>query len=84
MQVFARMYVLNTSFVFVPESVGIHMAFTCWSAAEIIRYSYYLLELLGTEIGLISWLRRSSFIILYPVGVSGEIVTMYESFGSFL
>merc|ERR1712137_58006 len=50
-----------------------------WSLIEVVRYSFYALNLLGITIGIHLWLRYSLFIVLYPSGVFSEICTLYLS-----
>ena len=40
---------------------------------EIVRYSYYALKLAGLEISLLTWLRYTLFLVLYPFGVLSEL-----------
>lgn len=40
-----------------------------WSLAEIIRFSYYLFK----NVSLFKTLRYNAFMILYPVGILGEL-----------
>ena len=51
-----------------------------WCFAEIIRYAHYLTQLLKKENKIISWLRYSAFLILYPIGVACEFFIMYLVF----
>lgn len=46
--------------------------FIVWSLIEIVRYPYYLTQLLKTEISFLTWLRYSIWIPLYPLGVMCE------------
>ena len=55
-----------------------------WGLVEVPRYAFYLNGLLGPggQAGTaypIFWLRYSLFAILYPTGISGEILTMVAS-----
>ncbi|KAJ5080638.1 ptpla domain protein [Anaeramoeba ignava] len=50
-----------------------------WSPSEIIRYSYYLIRALKKEINIVTWLRYSLFIVLYPIGVVSEIMSIINS-----
>ncbi|CAG7838022.1 unnamed protein product [Allacma fusca] len=52
-------------------STGVPLLLICWVVTEVIRYSYYALNLLGSA-GVIAWFRYSLFIILYPLGSTGE------------
>ena len=51
-----------------------------WSITEIIRYSYYTSSLLNVKIGLLTWLRYTLFIILYPLGAGSELLCIYKAF----
>ena len=71
---FAVVAVLNQS----PEKVAtdnvfLRMMLFAWSLTEVIRYTYY-----GTpvEIKPLTWLRYTLFLVLYPMGVTGEIGTL--------
>lgn len=44
-----------------------------WSLTEVIRYSSYIASLLDVKIYVLTWLRYTLFIGLYPMGVSGEL-----------
>ncbi len=41
-----------------------------WSITEMIRYSFYAGGLLHMTPGVLTWLRYTLFIILYPIGVT--------------
>ncbi|KAL1507615.1 hypothetical protein AB1Y20_007234 [Prymnesium parvum] len=52
-----------------------------WSLAEVVRYAFYVNCLLGPggqtgSLYPIFWLRYSAFAILYPSGISGEVLTL--------
>jgi hypothetical protein len=50
-----------------------------WAASEVIRYAFYVCNLLfGSVPAPLKWARYSGFTILYPLGISGEMVTMYK------
>jgi very-long-chain (3R)-3-hydroxyacyl-CoA dehydratase len=51
-----------------------------WSPTEVIRYSYFTFMLSGTGVpAVVSWLRYSTFYVLYPIGISSECWLMYKS-----
>ncbi|XP_048202742.1 very-long-chain (3R)-3-hydroxyacyl-CoA dehydratase 2 [Perognathus longimembris pacificus] len=52
---------------------------TAWTITEIIRYSFYTFSLLNHLPYLIKWARYTLFIVLYPMGVSGELLTIYAA-----
>ncbi|KAH0504436.1 Very-long-chain (3R)-3-hydroxyacyl-CoA dehydratase 2 [Microtus ochrogaster] len=50
-----------------------------WTITEIIRYSFYTFSLLNHLPYIIKWARYTFFIVLYPMGVSGELLTIYAA-----
>jgi very-long-chain (3R)-3-hydroxyacyl-CoA dehydratase len=58
------------------HSIGILLAVTAWSITEVIRYVYYALNLFQASPRLLTWCRYSFFIVLYPLGVTGELLTI--------
>lgn len=44
-----------------------------WSITEIIRYSYYASNLTGGVPYFLTWLRYTTFYVLYPTGVASEV-----------
>lgn len=44
-----------------------------WTVTEVVRYSFYLCNLLGFVPYPLLWCRYSFFYVLYPLGVSGEL-----------
>ncbi|XP_040296904.1 very-long-chain (3R)-3-hydroxyacyl-CoA dehydratase 2 [Bufo bufo] len=50
-----------------------------WTITEIIRYSFYTFSLLNHLPYIIKWARYSLFIVLYPMGVVGELLTIYAA-----
>ncbi len=55
---------------------GITIVSVAWSITEIVRYSYYAISLLNKEIKLLTFLRYTLFIVLYPLGITGEAMIM--------
>ena len=52
---------------------------TAWCITEVIRYSYYAVGLCQINISILTWLRYTLFIVLYPLGVTGELWCYYDS-----
>ncbi|XP_007526299.1 very-long-chain (3R)-3-hydroxyacyl-CoA dehydratase 1 [Erinaceus europaeus] len=50
-----------------------------WTVTEITRYSFYTFSLLDHLPYFIKWARYNFFIILYPIGVAGELLTIYAA-----
>ena len=44
-----------------------------WCLTEIVRYPYYAFNLVNLNVGILTWLRYTLFIILYPIGASAEM-----------
>jgi len=63
-------------------SPGISIMLTAWSVTEVIRYSYYAVGLCQFNISILTWLRYTLFIVLYPMGVTGELWCYYDSLPS--
>ncbi|XP_015114272.1 very-long-chain (3R)-3-hydroxyacyl-CoA dehydratase 2 [Diachasma alloeum] len=60
-------------------SAGLPIALFAWSVTEIIRYGYYFANLIGFVPHLLVWLRYTTFIALYPIGVTGELLCFYAA-----
>lgn len=57
----------------------VFFVFYLWSTIEIFRYPFYMLACLGSEWKLLTWLRYSLWIPLYPLGVIAEAVAVIQS-----
>lgn len=55
------------------------LLFLCWSIIECVRYPYYVLSLLKFEIGIVTWLRYTLWIPLYPIGAFLEGVVVLRN-----
>nr|XP_022304852.1 very-long-chain (3R)-3-hydroxyacyl-CoA dehydratase 2-like isoform X1 [Crassostrea virginica] len=81
-QVFSRVFLTWAITYSVPSSqtsYGVFLFITAWTITEIIRYSFYFFNLLGGVPAIIVWCRYTFFIVLYPIGVTGELITVYSS-----
>jgi very-long-chain (3R)-3-hydroxyacyl-CoA dehydratase len=61
------------------HNVGVFVVCCAWPVAEIIRYVYYALNLLNVMPYIVTWCRYSFFIVLYPIGVTGELICIYHA-----
>ncbi|GAB2274310.1 hypothetical protein Dimus_009076 [Dionaea muscipula] len=61
----------------VQESPSVFITFLAWSISEVIRYSHYALNCIGHCPYGVTYLRYTVFILLYPVGLVGEMWLMY-------
>lgn len=80
-QVLSRVGLL-AAIAFIPEtsdSSGLAFALIAWCIAEITRYSYYGFNIIGFIPYPIIWARYTFFIFLYPIGVSGELLTYWTA-----
>ncbi|XP_018014075.1 very-long-chain (3R)-3-hydroxyacyl-CoA dehydratase 3-like [Hyalella azteca] len=53
--------------------------FFVWSIIEVVRYPFYMLRVYNMELGLLTWLRYSLWIPLYPVGFMCEGIVILRS-----
>ncbi|XP_066258551.1 very-long-chain (3R)-3-hydroxyacyl-CoA dehydratase hpo-8 [Euwallacea similis] len=61
------------------DSWGLPLALTAWSITEIIRYSNYTLNLINSVPYVLKYLRYTTFIVLYPVGITGELLCIWAA-----
>ncbi|XP_028128663.1 very-long-chain (3R)-3-hydroxyacyl-CoA dehydratase hpo-8 [Diabrotica virgifera virgifera] len=59
------------------ESIGLTLCLLAWSITEIIRYSMYALSLVNAVPYFLTWLRYSLFVVLYPIGITGELLCLF-------
>jgi hypothetical protein len=57
----------NTKEVWLAATVA------AWACVEVVRYSMYVCELLGSPPSILKFLRYNAFIVLYPLGFVGEV-----------
>uniref|UniRef100_M1BBN0 Very-long-chain (3R)-3-hydroxyacyl-CoA dehydratase n=2 Tax=Solanum tuberosum TaxID=4113 RepID=M1BBN0_SOLTU len=51
-----------------------------WSITEIIRYSFFgIREAFGSAPSWLLWLRYSTFLLLYPIGITSEVGLTYNA-----
>ncbi len=82
-QVFSRLLVLVLILLFYYRFninpvcyAGIVTVSFAWSITELVRYSFYFFQLQGKQPEALLWMRYSFFIVLYPIGVTGEWLVM--------
>lgn len=68
-----------TPAAYAAASFGLPLALLAWSVTEIIRYGYYFTSILGFVPHILVWLRYTTFIALYPIGVTGELLCFYAA-----
>uniref|UniRef100_A0A1D1Z1H4 Very-long-chain (3R)-3-hydroxyacyl-CoA dehydratase n=1 Tax=Anthurium amnicola TaxID=1678845 RepID=A0A1D1Z1H4_9ARAE len=82
-QVCSRLYVtwgILWSFPEVRTHVLVTSLVISWSSTEIIRYSFFgMKEALGFAPSWLLWLRYSTFLVLYPTGITSEVGLIYTA-----
>ncbi|XP_011640369.1 very-long-chain (3R)-3-hydroxyacyl-CoA dehydratase [Pogonomyrmex barbatus] len=53
--------------------------FLIWGTVEIVRYPYYITQLLNIKISFLTWLRYTIWIFLYPLGFVCEGIVMLRN-----
>ncbi|TYJ56815.1 hypothetical protein B9479_002425 [Cryptococcus floricola] len=92
-QVFSRVYTVWGVVEAVPQITHDSPLFTtmllAWSIAEVVRYSFYTLTLLPPAsvpspiASLLTWLRYTSFLVLYPLGAGSEAFLSFSTLPPF-
>ncbi|KAF2838074.1 protein tyrosine phosphatase [Patellaria atrata CBS 101060] len=66
-----------------PQAVGGSPAYAsmlvAWACSEVIRYPYFVFNLLGDVPGLVEWLRYNAFFVLYPMGIASECWLIFQA-----
>jgi len=60
---------------------GLPLAMLAWCITEIIRYSTYSFTLVGSVPYVLKYLRYTTFIVLYPIGITGELLCIWAAQG---
>ncbi|KAL3866662.1 hypothetical protein ACJMK2_043944 [Sinanodonta woodiana] len=92
MQVLGRNFILFVIIFQEPrlqDAPVVWYLFLTWSAVELIRYPFYMLSSVGMDVKIVTWLRYSAWVVLYPLGFlfEGTLVIMaiplFEETGRF-
>jgi len=81
-QVFSRLFVTWGIVYSVRQTQSHYSVLICvfaWSLTEVIRYSYYAFSLFNAAPYFLTWCRYTFFIVLYPIGVVGELWSVFFS-----
>jgi very-long-chain (3R)-3-hydroxyacyl-CoA dehydratase len=86
LQVFSRVFVLYWINVIPADRQielldisGITIVSLAWGVTEVVRYNYYFFTLLNKPLQVLHYLRYTLFIILYPLGITGEGMIMLSA-----
>uniref|UniRef100_A0A8C1X4L6 Very-long-chain (3R)-3-hydroxyacyl-CoA dehydratase n=2 Tax=Cyprinus carpio TaxID=7962 RepID=A0A8C1X4L6_CYPCA len=81
-QVMGRNFILFVIFGTLADMQNkpvVFFVFYLWSMIEIFRYPFYMLVCIDTEWKLLTWLKYTIWIPLYPLGVLAEAVAVIQS-----
>ena len=67
---------LSNELLFNQVSAGILTVSIAWGITELVRYSFYFLAQFKVQFSALVWMRYSFFLMLYPLGVTGEWVIL--------
>ncbi|CAH2068586.1 unnamed protein product, partial [Iphiclides podalirius] len=79
MQVYSRVFLVCGVLLATPGgtvSPGLPLCILAWSITEIVRYAYYAVNLVKTVPQPLLFSRYSTFLVLYPLGITGELLCM--------
>ncbi|KMT09269.1 hypothetical protein BVRB_6g133690 [Beta vulgaris subsp. vulgaris] len=82
-QIGSRLYVTWGILYSFPETQShflVSSLVISWAVTEIIRYSFFgMKEVFGSAPSWLQWLRYSTFMLLYPIGISSEVGLIYTA-----
>jgi len=81
LQIVSRIFVVAL-YNWIPEisnSTAIYILAVCWGITEVTRYSWYAMNLQGIKIKPFTYFRYSTFLVLYPFGVFGELLSIWHA-----
>jgi len=82
MQTFGRLGCIWLPINYIPQSQtspGLTIVLFAWCLVEIVRYPFYAFNLINIKVEILTWLRYSLFIILYPIGALGEMWCYFDA-----
>jgi len=71
--------IVTDNFLAARESAAYVTMLFAWTLTEMVRYTFYALSVIDIKLALVTWLRYTLFIVLYPLGAGSELVTMYSA-----
>lgn len=86
MQVGSRIFIVWGHLYWVKECQqhsSLFLMVLSWSVTEVVRYAFYFCNLLGGVPFPLFYLRYSLFMVLYPTGISGEILQTLIGMGAY-
>ncbi|KAG7473370.1 hypothetical protein MATL_G00095050 [Megalops atlanticus] len=73
------LFVIFGSLEEMQNKAVVFFVFYLWSIIEIFRYPFYMLACIDTEWKMLTWLRYTIWMPLYPLGVLAEAVAVIQS-----
>ncbi|CAH1773411.1 unnamed protein product [Owenia fusiformis] len=61
------------------DTLGVTLYIAAWTLTEVIRYGFYCCSIIENMPYILQWLRYTLFIGLYPLGVTGELMTIWKA-----
>ena len=88
MQVASRVLVvtvLRTNATAPTTRLGLALILAAWCPTEVIRYTYYIAKDAAPARvpRAFTWLRYSTFFVMYPLGIAGELVILHASLAGY-
>lgn len=56
----------------VHQTAALGFVFVHWAVVDLIRYPFYLLNMVRACPPLLKWMRYSEFIVMYPISFTSE------------
>lgn len=65
----------------IMKDLALKRCIRCWESHAIFafRYSYYITQLFNKDIGVVTWIRYSAWVLLYPLGLGGEFIVIFKN-----
>jgi len=86
-QISSRLFIVFTAVQICPDhSMWLFLTFLAWATIEVIRYPFYFFKSFdGDEPSILSrilgHLRYNAFLIVYPLGATGEMFLSFDGLG---
>lgn len=84
LQVLSRIFIVWGHLYWVPacqQHWSLFLILVSWGVTETVRYAFYFAALLGGVPYPLFWLRYSLFMVLYPSGITGELLQTLVGMG---
>eukprot|EP00918_Siedleckia_nematoides_P072705 GHVU01158676.1.p1 GENE.GHVU01158676.1~~GHVU01158676.1.p1 ORF type:complete len:227 (-),score=4.91 GHVU01158676.1:418-1098(-) len=82
LQVFSRLQIVWVIWYGIPATrdvVYLLVTVVAWTVIELIRYLFYAADIVGQCPFILKWARYTGFIVLYPMGIYGEVRSMVHA-----